>query len=141
MGGIFLLPIVTHVRKSVRRPNGRTQTLLRSLEPIHLCLLHAAARFLLLRPQEIFNWLYVVEETEEDVWEGGKLAWQVKYQHADLDSKEGTEELSPASNISTTPMAALSRLRHRLEVIFHTHHSLHHHSLNYKFPNVLVVEP
>ena len=37
----------------------------------------------LLRPQEIFNWLYVVEETEEDVWEGGKLAWQVKYQHID----------------------------------------------------------
>ena len=34
-----------------------------------------------LRPQEIFNWLYVVEETEEDVWEGGKLAWQVKYQN------------------------------------------------------------
>ena len=65
--------------------------------------------------------MYVVEETEEDVWEGGKLAWQVKYQHvAEQDSKEGTEELSIASNISSTPMAALSRLRHRLEVIFHT---------------------
>ena len=64
--------------------------------------------------------MYVVEETEEDVWEGGKLAWQVKYQHAEPDAKEGTtEELSPASNIST-PMAALSRLRHRLEVIFDT---------------------
>ena len=61
-----------------------------------------------------------MEETEEDVWEGGKLAWQVKYQHADLDSNEGAQELSPASNISTTPMAALSRLRHRLEVIFYT---------------------
>ena len=60
------------------------------------------------------------------MWEGGKLAWQVKYQHvAEQDSKEGTEELSPsASNISTTPMAALSRLRHRLEVIFHTSLSL-----------------
>ena len=119
MGGIFLLPIVTHVRKPVRPPNGRTQTLLRSLQPIHLFL---PSCLLLPRPQEIFNWLYVVEETEEDVWEGGKLAWQVKYQHAEQDSKEGAtrEEISPASNISSTPMAALSRLRHRLEVIFHT---------------------
>ena len=57
----------------------------------------------------------MVEETEEDVWEGGKLAWQVKYQHAEQDSKDGIEELSQPSNIST-PMAALSRLRHRLEV-------------------------
>ena len=49
------------------------------------------------------------------MWEGGKLAWQVKYQHAEQDSKDGIEELSQPSNIST-PMAALSRLRHRLEV-------------------------
>ena len=42
MGGTFLLPIDPHVRKSVRHPNGRTQTLLRSLEPMSRPLLHAS---------------------------------------------------------------------------------------------------
>lgn len=49
---------------------------------------------------------------EGEGWEGGKLAWQVKYQH--LDQEAGPEGLLPASNFSSP--VALSRLRHRLEV-------------------------
>ena len=43
-----------------------------------------------------------------------KPALQVKYQHAEQDGK--VEERPQISNTST-PMAALSRLRHRLEVV------------------------
>ena len=60
------------------------------------------------RPHEIFNWLYVIDSNESELWEGGKLVWHVKYQHEESDELE--EDLA-ASNYSKN-----ARLRHRLDV-------------------------
>eukprot|EP00092_Neocalanus_flemingeri_P018939 GFUD01020515.1.p1 GENE.GFUD01020515.1~~GFUD01020515.1.p1 ORF type:complete len:1459 (-),score=271.45 GFUD01020515.1:1899-6275(-) len=59
-------------------------------------------------PHEIFNWLYVIDTNESELWEGGKLVWHVKYQH--VESNELEEDIA-ASNYSKN-----ARLRHRLEV-------------------------
>jgi transmembrane protein 132 len=59
-------------------------------------------------PHEIFNWLYVIESNESELWEGGKLVWHVKYQHVEPDHLE--EDIA-ASNYSKN-----ARLRHRLDV-------------------------
>ena len=59
-------------------------------------------------PHEIFNWLFVIDSNESDLWEGGKLVWHVKYQHVE---SEHLEEDLAASNYSKN-----ARLRHRLDV-------------------------
>ena len=57
---------------------------------------------LLLRPLELFNWLYAIDESEAEVWEGGLLVWHVKYQTLDQPD---------TGNLTRT-----SRLRHRLNI-------------------------
>lgn len=63
------------------------------------------------RPQEIFNWLYIVESSDADIWEGGKLTWRVKYQYVqqqDQDSQDTDQEVSNATDSS--------RIRYRLGI-------------------------
>jgi len=59
-------------------------------------------------PHEIFNWLYVIESNESELWEGGKLVWHVKYQHLDPTSL--------AEDLANTNYSKNARLRHRLDV-------------------------
>ena len=72
--------------------------------------LHSAILNVLLyfRPHEIFNWLYVIESNESELWEGGKLVWHVKYQHLD--------PASLAEDLANTNYSKNARLRHRLDV-------------------------
>ena len=55
-----------------------------------------------LRPLELFNWLYAIDESEAEGWEGGLLVWHVKYQTLDQPD---------TANLTRT-----SRLRHRLNI-------------------------
>lgn len=32
-------------------------------------------------PEEIFNWLYLIQENDSELWEDGKLSWRIKYQY------------------------------------------------------------
>ena len=60
------------------------------------------------RPLELFNWLYAIDESEAEGWEGGLLVWHIKYQHLDPDKLE--EDINIANNTKS------SRLRHRLDI-------------------------
>ena len=32
------------------------------------------------RPQEIFNWLLLVDDRDYDVWDQPRISWHIKYQ-------------------------------------------------------------
>ena len=146
MGGTFLPAIDPLVRESLRPPNGRTQTL-RGLLHHPGTVFHAALLSGRRRSSTGSTWWRRPRRTCGRVasWPGRsstsiliisyyhyhyhlllslslfiiviiiiKPALQVKYQHAEQDGK--VEERPQISNTST-PMAALSRLRHRLEVV------------------------
>ena len=67
-----------------------------------LCFMTRSYHYSLLRPHELFNWLYAIDESEAEVWEGGLLVWHVKYQTLDQPD---------TGNLTRT-----SRLRHRLNI-------------------------
>jgi len=59
-------------------------------------------------PHELFNWLYAIDESESELYEGGLLVWHVKYQHLDQDLLE--------QDINTANITKNSRIRHRLDI-------------------------
>ena len=56
----------------------------------------------------MFNWLYAIDESESELYEGGLLVWHVKYQHLDQDLLE--------QDINTANITKNSRIRHRLDI-------------------------
>ena len=61
-----------------------------------------------LRPLELFNWLYAIDEPESELYEGGLLVWHVKYQHLDQNMLE--------EDINMANLTKNSRIRHRLDI-------------------------
>ena len=62
---------------------------------------------IVIRPHELFNWLFAVDDAEKtDLWDGGLLVWHIKYQHANSDLLD-----DDVSNMTKS-----SRLKHRLDI-------------------------
>ena len=43
-------------------------------------LFHISYVFMYFRPQEIFNWLLLVDDRDYDVWDQPRISWHIKYQ-------------------------------------------------------------
>ena len=56
----------------------------------------------------MFNWLYAIDESESELYEGGLLVWHVKYQHLDQNLLE--------QDINMANLTKNSRIRHRLDI-------------------------
>ena len=56
----------------------------------------------------MFNWLYAIDESESELYEGGLLVWHVKYQHLDQNLLE--------EDINQSNLTKNSRIRHRLDI-------------------------